>query len=134
MNQTRREYERRKQQIREEAGQRQHSLVEENKQLQKDLSSKRQQEEGLMKEMEIMGQAFEDLQEQNLRLLDQLKGVCSLYVQCSNSLGGTIRNPVSSCCQTCSYHAMYQLIRRNYKEPSQFLLSDMLFSCNVSTH
>ena len=84
MNQSRREYERRKQQIREEASQRQHSLVEENKQLQKDLSSKRQQEEGLMKEMEIMGQAFEDLQEQNLRLLDQLKGGCSLYRQCSN--------------------------------------------------
>ena len=70
----RRDYERRKQQIRDEAAQRQRSLLDETKQLQKDLSSKRHQEEALMKEMEVMGQAWEDMQEQNVRLLDQLQG------------------------------------------------------------
>ena len=74
MVQMRRDYERRKQQIREEAGQRQKLLAEENRQFQKDLLAKRQQEDALMKEMEVMGQAFEDMQEQNIKLLDQLKG------------------------------------------------------------
>lgn len=69
-----RDYERRKQQIRDEAAQRQRSLLDETKQLQKDLNAKRHQEEALMKEMEVMGQAWEDMQEQNVRLLDQLQG------------------------------------------------------------
>ncbi|XP_060078358.1 E3 ubiquitin-protein ligase Bre1-like [Ylistrum balloti] len=41
--------------------------------LQKNLTSQKQKEEALLDEMEVTGQAFEDMQEQNTRLLQQLK-------------------------------------------------------------
>ncbi|XP_075240569.1 E3 ubiquitin-protein ligase BRE1B-like isoform X2 [Convolutriloba macropyga] len=46
------------------------TLIEEFK---KQLASTKQEEEALLKEMEVTGRAFEDLQEQNKRLIDQLK-------------------------------------------------------------
>ncbi|XP_071848994.1 E3 ubiquitin-protein ligase BRE1B-like [Apostichopus japonicus] len=42
-------------------------------QLQKKLGEKKQEEEALLAEMEVTGQAFEDMQEQNTRLLQQLR-------------------------------------------------------------
>jgi E3 ubiquitin-protein ligase BRE1 len=42
-------------------------------QLQKNLSAQKQEEETLLNEMEVTGQAFEDMQEQNLRLIQQLR-------------------------------------------------------------
>lgn len=42
-------------------------------QLQKKLAEKKQEEEALLAEMEVTGQAFEDMQEQNSRLLQQLQ-------------------------------------------------------------
>ncbi|XP_042898593.1 E3 ubiquitin-protein ligase Bre1 isoform X4 [Parasteatoda tepidariorum] len=41
--------------------------------LQKTLASQKQEEEALLNEMDITGQAFEDMQEQNLRLMQQLR-------------------------------------------------------------
>ncbi|KAK3084542.1 hypothetical protein FSP39_015106 [Pinctada imbricata] len=41
--------------------------------LSKNLSTQKQREEALLSEMEVTGQAFEDMQEQNMRLLQQLK-------------------------------------------------------------
>ncbi|CAC5393361.1 BRE1 [Mytilus coruscus] len=41
--------------------------------LSKNLSTQKQREEALLNEMEVTGQAFEDMQEQNLRLMQQLK-------------------------------------------------------------
>ncbi|XP_035206333.1 E3 ubiquitin-protein ligase BRE1B-like [Stegodyphus dumicola] len=41
--------------------------------LQKNLASQKQEEEALLNEMDITGQAFEDMQEQNLRLIQQLR-------------------------------------------------------------
>ncbi|KFM60929.1 E3 ubiquitin-protein ligase Bre1, partial [Stegodyphus mimosarum] len=41
--------------------------------LQKSLASQKQEEEALLNEMDITGQAFEDMQEQNLRLIQQLR-------------------------------------------------------------
>lgn len=41
--------------------------------LQKNLASQKQREEALLSEMDVTGQAFEDMQEQNMRLLQQLK-------------------------------------------------------------
>ena len=41
--------------------------------LQKNLSVQKQEEEALLNEMEVTGQAFEDMQEQNLRLIQQLR-------------------------------------------------------------
>ena len=43
------------------------------KQLNRDLSSKKQEVQVLMSEMESTAQAFEDMQEQNIRLLQQLR-------------------------------------------------------------
>ena len=41
--------------------------------LQKNLAAQKQEEEALLNEMEVTGQAFEDMQEQNIRLLQQLR-------------------------------------------------------------
>lgn len=41
--------------------------------LQKDVASHKHEEEIMLREMEVTGQAFEDMQEQNHRLLQQLK-------------------------------------------------------------
>jgi E3 ubiquitin-protein ligase BRE1 len=42
-------------------------------QMQKSLAVQKQEEEALLNEMEVTGQAFEDMQEQNLRLIQQLR-------------------------------------------------------------
>jgi len=42
-------------------------------QLQKNVTAHKQEEETLLNEMEVTGQAFEDMQEQNIRLLQQLR-------------------------------------------------------------
>lgn len=42
-------------------------------QLQKQLATHKQEEEALLNEMEVTGQAFEDMQEQNSRLIQQLR-------------------------------------------------------------
>lgn len=42
-------------------------------QLQKTLAAQKQEEDALLNEMEVTGQAFEDMQEQNLRLIQQLR-------------------------------------------------------------
>lgn len=42
-------------------------------QLQKSVASSKQEEEALLSEMEVTGQAFEDMQEQNNRLMAQLR-------------------------------------------------------------
>lgn len=47
--------------------------LKDNKQLQKEVSNKKQEAQALMAEMESITQAFEEVQEQNLRLLEQLK-------------------------------------------------------------
>jgi len=41
--------------------------------LQKSLASQKQEDEALLNEMEVTGSAFEDMQEQNLRLIQQLR-------------------------------------------------------------
>ncbi|KAL8597186.1 hypothetical protein ACOMHN_022233 [Nucella lapillus] len=41
--------------------------------LQKNLASQKQREEALLNDLEVTGQAFEDMQEQNMRLLQQLR-------------------------------------------------------------
>ncbi|KPM08870.1 C3H4 ring finger protein [Sarcoptes scabiei] len=43
------------------------------KELQKNVTIHKQQEEALLNEMEVTGQAFEDMQEQNCRLIQQLR-------------------------------------------------------------
>ena len=78
----RKDYEKRKEHIREEAGRKVKSLTEDNKHLQKDLSAKKHEAQALVSEMECTAQAFEEMQEQNIRLLQQLK-VCD-----SLGLGG----------------------------------------------
>jgi len=49
------------------------SLDENIRELHKNLSSKKQEETALLNDMEITGQAFEDMQEQNVRLMQQLR-------------------------------------------------------------
>lgn len=49
------------------------SLEETVNNLHKSLAAQKQEEEALLSEMEVTGQAFEDMQEQNLRLLQQLR-------------------------------------------------------------
>ncbi|UYV62798.1 RNF20 [Cordylochernes scorpioides] len=48
-------------------------LEESLQQMQKTLSLQKQEEEALLNEMEVTGQAFEDMQDQNLRLIQQLR-------------------------------------------------------------
>ena len=69
----RRDYEKRKEHIREEAARKTRSAVEDNRQLQKELGAKKQEAQALVEEMEYTTQAFEEMQEQNIRLLQQLK-------------------------------------------------------------
>ncbi|RNA44393.1 E3 ubiquitin- ligase Bre1 isoform X2 [Brachionus plicatilis] len=49
------------------------SLEDSIKELQKNLNNKKQEEVALLNDMEITGQAFEDMQEQNIRLMQQLR-------------------------------------------------------------
>lgn len=49
------------------------TLEETVQQLQKSLTAQKQEDEALLNEMEVTGQAFEDMQEQNLRLIQQLR-------------------------------------------------------------
>lgn len=49
------------------------SLDENIRELHKNLNSKKQEETALLNDMEITGQAFEDMQEQNVRLMQQLR-------------------------------------------------------------
>ena len=49
------------------------SLEEVVHQLQKQVAAQKQEEEALLNEMEVTGQAFEDMQEQNSRLIQQLR-------------------------------------------------------------
>ena len=69
----RRDYDKRKEHIRDEATRKVKSLTEDNRHLQKDLSAKKHEAQALVTEMECTTQAFEEMQEQNLRLLQQLK-------------------------------------------------------------
>ena len=69
----RRDYEKRKEHIREEAARKTKALTEDNRHLQKDLSAKKHEAQALVAEMECTAQAFEEMQEQNIRLLQQLK-------------------------------------------------------------
>lgn len=48
-------------------------LEEQTHQLQKQVATHKQEEEALLNEMEVTGQAFEDMQEQNSRLIQQLR-------------------------------------------------------------
>ncbi|KAK3591494.1 hypothetical protein CHS0354_031601 [Potamilus streckersoni] len=48
-------------------------MEEQISELQKNLSIQKQREEALLNEMDVTGQAFEDMQEQNTRLLQQLR-------------------------------------------------------------
>ncbi|XP_033213757.1 E3 ubiquitin-protein ligase Bre1 isoform X2 [Belonocnema kinseyi] len=48
-------------------------LEEQTYSLQKQVASQKQEEEALLNEMEVTGQAFEDMQEQNSRLIQQLR-------------------------------------------------------------
>ncbi|XP_046680680.1 E3 ubiquitin-protein ligase Bre1 isoform X2 [Homalodisca vitripennis] len=48
-------------------------LEEQTYQLQKQVATHKQEEEALLNEMEVTGQAFEDMQEQNSRLIQQLR-------------------------------------------------------------
>lgn len=43
------------------------------RELQKNVAAHKQQEQALLNEMEVTGQAFEDMQEQNCRLIQQLR-------------------------------------------------------------
>ncbi len=69
----RKDYEKRKEHIREEAGRKAKSLSEDNRHLQKELSAKKHEATVLISEMETTAQAFEEMQEQNIRLLQQIK-------------------------------------------------------------
>ena len=50
-------------------------ILTDMKQLQKELANKKQEGQALMTEMESTAQAYEEMQEQNIRLLQQLKVV-----------------------------------------------------------
>lgn len=57
----------------EEYGRKINKFEEVIEKLQKDVASHKHEEEIMLREMEVTGQAFEDMQEQNHRLLQQLK-------------------------------------------------------------
>merc|ERR1711894_101788 len=48
-------------------------LQEQGSTLQKQVANHKQEEEALLNEMEVTGQAFEDMQQQNSRLIQQLR-------------------------------------------------------------
>ncbi|BFZ18235.1 hypothetical protein BsWGS_21274 [Bradybaena similaris] len=57
----------------EEAMRRIRKMEETIIELQKNLANQKQREEGLLNDLDVTGQAFEDMQEQNTRLLQQLR-------------------------------------------------------------
>ncbi|XP_019635473.1 PREDICTED: E3 ubiquitin-protein ligase BRE1B-like isoform X6 [Branchiostoma belcheri] len=57
----------------EEALKKLKAAEEKMQELQKSLAATKQEEDALLSEMEVTGQAFEDMQEQNVRLLQQLR-------------------------------------------------------------
>ncbi|KAI5731051.1 hypothetical protein M8J77_003902 [Diaphorina citri] len=57
----------------EEAMRKIKQLEDQTHQLQRQVATHKQEEEALLNEMEVTGQAFEDMQEQNSRLLQQLR-------------------------------------------------------------
>jgi len=57
----------------DEALRKNRTLEETVHQLQKQVAAQKQEEEALLNEMEVTGQAFEDMQEQNSRLIQQLR-------------------------------------------------------------
>ncbi|XP_039623436.1 E3 ubiquitin-protein ligase BRE1A [Polypterus senegalus] len=57
----------------EEALRKMRSVEEQMENLHKKLSIAKQEEEALLSEMDVTGQAFEDMQEQNIRLMQQLR-------------------------------------------------------------
>ncbi|XP_066293224.1 E3 ubiquitin-protein ligase BRE1B-like isoform X7 [Branchiostoma lanceolatum] len=57
----------------EEALKKLKAAEEKMQELQKGLAATKQEEDALLSEMEVTGQAFEDMQEQNVRLLQQLR-------------------------------------------------------------
>ncbi|KAL5473016.1 hypothetical protein EMCRGX_G027456 [Ephydatia muelleri] len=67
------DYEKKKEMLREEATRKTKALSEDNKQLHKELSAKKHEAQALMSEMEDTTQAFEEAREQNLRLVQELK-------------------------------------------------------------
>ena len=69
----RRDYEKRKEHLREESLRKAKALSEDHKHLQRELSAKKQEAQALLSEMECTAQAFDEMQEQNIRLLQQLK-------------------------------------------------------------
>lgn len=69
----RRDYEKRKEHLKEESARRARAISEDNRSLQKELAAKKHEAQALFSEMESTAQAFEEMQEQNIRLLQQLK-------------------------------------------------------------
>ncbi|XP_075698401.1 E3 ubiquitin-protein ligase BRE1A isoform X2 [Rhinoderma darwinii] len=57
----------------EDALRRMRAAEEQTEVLQKRLSTAKQEEDALLSEMDVTGQAFEDMQEQNIRLMQQLR-------------------------------------------------------------
>lgn len=57
----------------EEIGRKMQKMDEMVNNLQKQLASQKQEDEALLNEMEVTGNAYEDMQEQNLRLIQQLR-------------------------------------------------------------
>ncbi|KAM4636194.1 E3 ubiquitin-protein ligase BRE1A [Discoglossus pictus] len=57
----------------EDALRRMRAAEEQTEALQKRLSTAKQEEDALLSEMDVTGQAFEDMQEQNIRLMQQLR-------------------------------------------------------------
>ena len=91
MVQQKKEFDRKKEHLKEDMLRRQKQVLDDNKQLQNSLANKKEETEvrklyvfriltllymyikALMSEVEVTGQAYEDVQEQNKRLLEQLK-------------------------------------------------------------
>lgn len=89
--QQKKEFDRKREHLKEDMLRRQKQVLDDNKQLQNSLASKKEETEvcvyyymyiiniltllfkALMSEVEVTGQAYEDVQEQNKRLLEQLK-------------------------------------------------------------
>ena len=65
----------------EDATRRIKQLEEQCASLNKQLANHKQEEEALLSDMEVTGQAFEDMQEQNSRLIQQVGNVCDCTLQ-----------------------------------------------------
>ena len=85
----RKDYEKRKEHIREEASRRNKALAEDNRHLQKELLAKKAEVQALVSEMESTAMGFEEMQEQNIRLLQQLKVSLGGCVSCDLSLAAS---------------------------------------------